>query len=165
MPLIRDAREGDLPAIVAIYNDSIPTRQATADTEPITVDSRRDWFGRHSPQRYALWVCESGIEIVAWLSFSPAFSGRPAYASTAEISLYVSSNHRRQGLGQALLARAVDQSPTLGLETLLALVFAHNAASLSLFGKFQFRPWGYLPKIAKLDKVEGDLIILGRRVL
>lgn len=161
MPLIRDAREGDLPAIVAIYNDSIPERRATADTEPVSVDSRRDWFAQHSPQHYPLWVCESGIEITGWLSLS-SFRDRPAYAPTAEVSLYVASDHRRRGIGQALLARAVDQAPALGLETLLALVFAHNAPSLSLFRKFRFQQWGYLPKIAKLDEVERDLVILGR---
>ncbi|MGA2819104.1 MAG: N-acetyltransferase family protein [Anaerolineales bacterium] len=161
MLLIRDAREEDLPAIVAIYNDSIPERRASADSRPISVDSRREWFGQHSPQHYALWVCESGIEIVGWLSFSP-FYGRPAYASTAEISLYVASHHRRRGIGQALLAKAMDQAPALGLGTLLAFVFAHNAPSLSLFRKFRFQQWGYLPKIAKLDEVERDLVILGR---
>lgn len=164
MTLIRDAREGDLPAIVAIYNDSVPGRLSTGDTEPVSVDSRRAWFASHSPRHYALWVCESGDEIAAWLSFSPPFSGRCAYASTADISLYVASSHRRQGLGRALLARAVDQAPALGLEAVLAMVFAHNTASLSLFGEFRFQTWGYLPAIAKLDGIERDLVILGRKV-
>ena len=38
---IRDAARDDLPAIVAIYNASIPGRLATADTEPVTVASRK----------------------------------------------------------------------------------------------------------------------------
>ena len=46
---IRDATETDLPAIVEIYNASIPGRMATADTERISVDSRRDWFRDHVP--------------------------------------------------------------------------------------------------------------------
>jgi phosphinothricin acetyltransferase len=42
--LIRHAQKADLPAIVAIYNAAIPGHLATADTEPVTVDSREDWF-------------------------------------------------------------------------------------------------------------------------
>jgi len=36
---IRDAREADLARIVAIYNEAVPGRRATADTEPVSVQS------------------------------------------------------------------------------------------------------------------------------
>ena len=48
-PAIRHAALPDLPAIVAIYNDSIPGRLATADTAPVSVDSRREWFAAFDP--------------------------------------------------------------------------------------------------------------------
>src|SRR5205085_9928438 len=41
---VRDAVKGDLPAIVEIYNAAIPGRMATADTEPVSVESRQPWF-------------------------------------------------------------------------------------------------------------------------
>ena len=44
--IIRDAREADLPAIVAIYNATIPERMATADTEPVSVESDLVIVGR-----------------------------------------------------------------------------------------------------------------------
>lgn len=34
------ATKADLPAVVAIYNQIIPSRLATADLEPVTVASR-----------------------------------------------------------------------------------------------------------------------------
>lgn len=37
---IRDAVETDLGSIVKIYNQSIPDRMATADTQPVTVGDR-----------------------------------------------------------------------------------------------------------------------------
>ena len=40
--LIREATEEDLPAIVEIYNQSIPAGWSTADTRPITVAERVD---------------------------------------------------------------------------------------------------------------------------
>ena len=36
-PLVRDAVEADLPAIVAIYNATIPGGMVTADTTPVSI--------------------------------------------------------------------------------------------------------------------------------
>jgi phosphinothricin acetyltransferase len=160
---IRDAREGDLPRIVAIYNEAIPGRLATADTEPVSVASRLPWFAEHTPGRRPLWVAESEGVIVGWLSFQ-SFYGRPAYAATAEVSVYVGIAAQRGGVGRQLLTRAVERAPTLDLATLVALVFGHNAPSLALFERTGFERWGCLPRVARLDGVERDLLILGRRV-
>lgn len=162
-PLIRDAHQRDLPRIVAIYNEAIPGRRATADTEPVSVASRRAWFGEHAPERRPLWVAEHDGLVVGWLSFQ-SFYGRPAYAATAEISVYVSGQAQRGGIGRRLLGRAIERSPALGLATLVAFVFGHNEPSLRLFEREGFTRWGHLPRVARLDAVERDLVILGRRV-
>jgi L-amino acid N-acyltransferase YncA len=162
-PLIRDARPADLPRVVAIYNEAIPGRLATADTEPISVASRQAWFGEHTPARRPLWVAERERVIVGWLSFQ-SFYGRPAYAATAEISVYVSGDAQRGGIGRRLLARAIESAPALGLATLVAFVFGHNEPSLRLFEREGFQRWGHLPRVARLDGIERDLVILGRRV-
>ena len=41
---IRDALKQDLVQIVEIYNSNIPSHLATADTQPITIESRLQWF-------------------------------------------------------------------------------------------------------------------------
>jgi len=160
---VRDARETDLARIVAIYNEAIPGRQATADTEPVSVDSRRDWFRAHAPARRPLWVAERDGTVVGWLSFQD-FYGRPAYGATAELSVYVSGAAQRGGVGRHLLARAIERAPGLGLATLLGFVFAHNGPSVGLFERHGFARWAHLPRVARLDGVERDLLILGRRV-
>ena len=160
---IRDARIEDLPAIVEIYNATIPGRMVTADTEPVSVQSREKWFEEHSPDFRPLWVMEQENEICGWLSFQ-SFYGRPAYNSTVEISIYISGRFRRQGLGHLFLQKAIDASPQLRIKTVLGFIFGHNEPSLSLFHKFGFRRWGRLPKVAELGGIERDLIILGKRV-
>ncbi|MBW4446210.1 MAG: GNAT family N-acetyltransferase [Spirirestis rafaelensis WJT71-NPBG6] len=160
---IRHATETDLPAIVAIYNAAIPSRMATADLEPVSVASRLAWFGGRSPSKRPIWVIEVEGVVAGWLSFQ-SFYGRPAYHSTAEISIYIASAYHQRGLGRQLLAQAIQQSPSLGLNTLLGLIFAHNQPSLKLFEKFSFQSWGYLPKVAELDGIERDLVIMGLRI-
>jgi phosphinothricin acetyltransferase len=48
---MRKANENDLERIVAIYNSTIASRRSTADTVPVTVESRREWFLEHDEKR------------------------------------------------------------------------------------------------------------------
>lgn len=161
---IRIAQLADLPAIVAIYNASIPGRMATADTALVTVDERAGWFAEFDPKRRPLWVfCTATNDPVGWLSVR-SFYGRPAYHATAEIGTYVAPEARRAGVARHLLAHALHHAPGLGLRTLLAFVFGHNEPSIALFERAGFSSWGRLPSVAELDGIERDLVILGRRV-
>lgn len=165
--MIRDAREDDLPAIVAIYNASIPGRLATADTDPVSVDARRSWFRDRAWDRHPVWVStqEQGASerVTGWLSFGK-FYGRPAYLATAEVSIYVDPGAQRRGIARALLQEAIARAPALGLTTFLGFVFAHNSPSVALCESFGFREWGRLPRVAQLDGIERDLLILGLRI-
>jgi L-amino acid N-acyltransferase YncA len=160
--MIRDAVESDLEAIVRIYNASIPGRLATADTEPVSTESRRAWF-RDRDARHPLWVFERDDRVAGWLSFGK-FYGRPAYAATAEVSIYVDPSVQRGGIATRLMERALAQASDLGLTTFLGFVFAHNDRSVQLCRKFGFDEWGRLPRVALLDGVERNLLILGRRI-
>lgn len=161
--IIEEAEISDLDRIVEIYNETIAGRMVTADLEPVTVASRETWFHEHSPHRRPLWVMKSGEKIIAWLSFQ-SFYGRPAYNATAEISIYISGEYRGCGIGSLFLDKAIAACPELSINTLLGFVFAHNEPSLALLRKKGFEQWAYLPKVANLDGVERDLVILGRRV-
>jgi L-amino acid N-acyltransferase YncA len=160
---IRDATIEDLPAIVAIYNFTVPARVVTADTEPVSVASRQQWFADHSPARRPLWVAEESGQVAGWLSYS-SFYGRPAYDSTCEVSLYLAPEYRHQGLGTQMLLRCIEHAPRIRVTTLLGFIFGHNELSLRLFEKMGFLRWGCLPRVAVLDSLERDLIIMGRRV-
>jgi L-amino acid N-acyltransferase YncA len=78
--VIRHARPSDLERVVAIYNQTIPGRLATADLEPVTVEQRRAWFHDRDPARRPLWVAERDGDVAGWLSVNE-FYGRAAYAA------------------------------------------------------------------------------------
>jgi L-amino acid N-acyltransferase YncA len=161
---IRNAEFIDLSTIVDIYNSTIPGRMVTADTEPVSVESREKWFHEHSPSYRPLWVVEYQGGICGWVSFQ-SFYGRPAYHATAEISIYIHENYRGKKLGKFLIQKAIDACPKLQIKTLLGFIFGHNDPSMKLFTKFGFEKWGHLPNVAELDGIERDLLILGKRVL
>jgi len=188
---IRPATESDLKAIVEIYNSTIDSGIATADTKPVSIESRLSWFHDRDFNRRPIWVVDidpkmgkladprieklgeskivnlfsrrSQETVIAWLSFKD-FYGRPAYRYTAEISIYVAPDHRGQGIADGLMKKAIADCPQLRIKTLLAFVFGHNIPSVNLFAKHGFTRWGLLPQIAEIDKTERDLLILGRRI-
>lgn len=161
--VFRLARIEDLPIIVEIYNSTIPSKMVTADTSPVTVESRTPWFKAHNPEKRPLWVVEDEGEICGWVGLQ-SFRDRPAYDETAEISLYLHENYRGKGLGKIILNQVEKECPKLGIDTLLALIFAHNEPSIRLFSGLGFEQWGYLPGVTRLGGVKRDVAILGKKV-
>ena len=159
---IRNAELKDLNSIVEIYNSTIDSGIVTADTEYVTVESKMEWFYSHQGNR-PLWVAEAGDTVAGWLSFH-SFYGRPAYDISAEIGIYINEKYRGKQLGKTLLKKAIEQSPSLGIENLIGFIFADNAISLHLFYQEGFTKWGYLPAVAKFEKRYQDLVITGRKI-
>lgn len=158
----RHATQTDLPAIVDIYNSVIPGRMVTADTEPVSVASKLNWFNHHNPSK-PLFIVENNGKIIGWVSLE-SFYGRPAYNQTAEVSVYLHETARGKGYGKEILKHIIDQAPSFGIKTLLGYIFAHNEPSLKLFKSFGFEQWAMFPNVAVLDGVERSLIIVGKRV-
>jgi L-amino acid N-acyltransferase YncA len=159
----RNATIGDLTQIIEIYNSTIPSRMVTADTEPVSVESRVEWFEKHTPDKRPLWIVEKENIMIGWVALH-SFYGRAAYDKTAEISIYLHENFRGKGFGKQVLREASEKSRKLGIHTLLGYIFSHNTPSLKLFYDDGFSEWGFLKDIAELDGVPRSLVIVGKRI-
>jgi L-amino acid N-acyltransferase YncA len=161
---IRIATIRDLPAIVDIYNESVPGGWSTADTRPISVESRQAWFKEFDTNRRPIWVVEQQGTVVGWVSLSSFYAGRPAYDATAEISLYLASRAQRQGLGKAVKEWVLGQCPRLGITTVLSMYFDHNLATERLNEQLGFEKVGHLKNIAIVDGQSRGLVIAAKRI-
>lgn len=157
------ATENNLNDIVSIYNATISTRQSTADTTEVSVESRLEWFRQHDPKKCPLLVHEENNKVVAWVSFQ-SFYGRPAYERTREISIYLSPEYRGKGLGRSLLLESLELTKQLDIKTVVCFIFSHNIPSIKLFKSLGFEEWGKLPNVAEMDGKEYSLSIIGKRV-
>lgn len=157
------AEATDLSAIVAIYNQSIPSKKATADLIPVSLDSRQAWFdAHHHDDRRPIYIVKNPSgKIIAWGSFSNLYD-RPAYHISSEISIYVDSDYQGQGIAGELIDWMLTQAPALGIHNVLALIFAHNTASLRLFTRLGFREWGRMPQVCDMDTFTADVVMLGK---
>lgn len=161
---IRIAESGDLPAIVEIYNQAIPSNSSTARTKPVTVDERRVWFQEHDPHRHPIFIAELDGCVVGWCSLSEYRPGRPALRYTAELSYYVDTQYHRQGIGRELISHAIKASPSLGIRNLVAVLIDRNDASRKLLEKLDFQQWGYLPQVLDFFGHECGEYYYGKRV-
>ena len=160
---MRPATETDLPEIVSIYNSTVASRVATADTEEVSCESRLAWFRRHEAEGSPILVHEEAGQVVAWTSLS-AFYGRPAYQRTAEVGIYIREKFRERGLGSRLLSETIEIASKTGLKVLLAFIFTHNIISLRLFESRGFEQWGLLPDVAEMDGRQYSLLIMGTHI-
>ena len=162
--IIRLAQIDDLPAIVDIYNQSIPSKQSTGDTQPLRVEDRMIWFREHLPEKHPIFVAEVDGQAAGWCSLSAYRPGRAALRFTAEISYYIGLAYHRQGIATALVEHALAACPRPQIRHLFAIVLEGNGASLKLLEKMGFEQWGYLPRVADFDGKEVGHLYYGRHV-
>ena len=161
--VLRIAELDDLLWIVAVYNSTIASRLSTADLEPVSVESRTEWFMQHQVKNRPLWIAEENDVPIGWISLSD-FKTRNAYHLTAEISVYLDEKHRGGGLGKLVLKEAIRCCEELGIRNLVALIFSHNLASVKLFADAGFMEWGHLPEVAEMDGKLYSVKILGKKL-
>jgi len=92
-------------------------------------------------QSAAVFVAEAPEGVVGRLSV--AREVHPASRHVAELGLMVARSHRRQGVGRALLAQAVEWARDVGVTKLELHVFPHNEPALRLYESFGFEREGY----------------------
>lgn len=148
---------GDWDQVRAIYLAGVATGQATFET---TAPDWERWDTGHLP-KFRL-VARAGEKVVGWAALSPV-STRKVYAGVAEVSIYVGLECQGQGIGRALLEALVARSEEGWIWTLQASIFPENKASLALHQKCGFREVGRRERIAQLNGVWRDTILLERR--
>jgi RimJ/RimL family protein N-acetyltransferase len=94
---------------------------------------------RRSPHA-AVFVAENEDGVIARLSL--ARDSHPASAHVADLGLMVAGEHRRRGIGRALLEQAVEWARASGIEKLELHVFPHNEPAIKLYEQFGFEREG-----------------------
>ena len=161
---IRNATEADLPAIVDIYNQSIPAGWSTADTRPIQVSERIEWFRKFDRDKRPIWVAEVDGQVAATAYLSSFYGGRPAYDATAEVSVYVGTAYHQRGIGRRLKQFVIGECPRLGVTTLLSMHFDHNEATRRINESLGFEQLGHLTEIAMVQGHKRGLVISALRI-
>lgn len=158
MATVRQMRETDLPAVLAIYAAGIEAGGATLTAE---APSMADWDRAHLP--VCRLVAERDGNIIGFAALTP-FSARSVYRGVGELSVYVDPAWQGQGVGRMLMDALLAQSQAHGFWTLLAKVLSGNGASLRLHERSGFRVVGVHERFGQdKDGVWQDIVLLERR--
>jgi len=133
----RTAAQGDLPGILAIYNDAILTTTAVFSYQPHTMAMRAEWFAARQAAGHPVLVATDAGRITGFASLGP-FRAWPAYKYSLENSVYVAADARGKGIGNLLLGALLIEARKLDVHTVIASVEASNEASLRLHTRHGF---------------------------
>jgi phosphinothricin acetyltransferase len=147
--IIDPMNPSDWEQVRAIYVEGIKNGNSTFE---IDVPNWEKWDATHL-QKPRFVAREQG-NILGFISLAPV-SSRAVYAGVAEVSLYVGSLYRKQGIGSALMSSLIAASEKAGIWTLQGSIFPENVANIALVKKHGFREIGRREKIAKMTY--GDL--------
>jgi phosphinothricin acetyltransferase len=163
MPEIRDAREADLPAILAIYNDVVATSTAIYRDDPATLEDRRSWFAARQQEGQPVLVAVDGETVIGFAAFG-GFRPWPGYRFTVEHSVHVRADRRGQGVGGALMGPLIARATALGMHVMIAGVDAGNEPSIRFHERFGFRKVAHLPEVGFKFGRWLDLVLMQRRL-
>ena len=142
---IRMAVPGDAPQMLAIYGPVVRETAISFETDPPTQEK----FSRRiaeTLQSLPWLVCVCDNRIVGY-AYATTFRSRSGYRWSVEVSVYVSLEYRRRGVGAALYGSLFQGLWLLGYYNAYAGISLPNPASVNLHESMGFLPVGIFPSV------------------
>ena len=155
--IVDELKSSDWEQVRSIYLQGIKAGNSTFETD---APSWELWDAAH--HTFARLVARDGNEVLGWAALSPV-SKRTVYRGVAEVTVYIAESARGQGIGRVLLEALIAESERNGIWTLQASIFPENTASAQLHLRCGFREVGRRERIAMLNGVWRDTLLLERR--
>lgn len=136
--IIRKAEIKDIEALLDIYNYEVENTTATFDLNKKTIEQWTTWYENHNIGNHPLIVAEVDGVVAGYASLS-TYREKEAYKSTVELSVYVATSFRRQGVATALMEeiiRLAREDETT--HTVVSVITSENNESVRLHEKFGF---------------------------
>jgi phosphinothricin acetyltransferase len=146
---IRRAEQGDLPALLEIYNHYVRETPITFDIEPRTLAQRQAWLdGFAQTGRYQCFVAVKDGAAIGWASSHP-YKDRAAYDTTVMSSVYLVPDATGQGLGRRLYATLFEALAAEDIHRVFVGITLPNEASVRLHLAFGFQPVGTYREVGR----------------
>lgn len=164
---IRAATNEDMPAILAIYEESVLNGISTYELVAPDLAEITQRFEAITSLGYPFIVGMIGEDLAGY-AYASAFRTRPAYRFIVEDSIYMAPNARGKGLGKILLVQLIEQCAQLGFRQMFAVIGGPEPASVFLHRRCGFEDCGTMrgsgykfgkwldTKIMQLALGEGD---------
>jgi phosphinothricin acetyltransferase len=147
--VIRRVEQGDLAALLDIYNHYVRETPATFDIEPRTLAQRQAWLdGFASTGRYQCFVAVQDGQAIGWAS-SHCYKDRAAYDTTVMSSIYLAPEMTGKGIGRRLFSALFDALKNEDIHRVFGGITQPNEASVRLHLAFGFEPVGVYREVGR----------------
>lgn len=144
MMRIREAVDGDIPDIQAIYAHHVLHGTGSFEEIPPSVEEMAARF-RECGDRGWDWLVATDATGVLGYAYYNQYRDREAYRFTAEDSIYVREDVRGQGVGKALVARLIEEATARGFRQMIAVIGdSDNVGSIGVHASLGFHRVGVL---------------------
>jgi L-amino acid N-acyltransferase len=144
--VIDGATRGDLPQILAIYNEVIRNSTAVYTEEELTPAQGETWFDAKMGQGFPLIVARDASGIAGFGTFGD-FRAWPCYRHSVEHSVHVRSDRRGKGVGRALIRELLARAAASSKHVMIAGIDADNAVSIGLHRSLGFASVGHFHEV------------------
>lgn len=138
---LRPANRDDVPAIHAIYEESVLNGVATYEIAPPSLAEMGGRFDAITGNGYPFLVAEQDGKIAGY-AYASAFRMRAAYRYLVEDSIYLAPSARGRGIGRALLERLIQECAELGFRQMVAVIGGAHPASIAVHAALGFASCG-----------------------
>lgn len=146
---IRRVAQGDLPALLDIYNHYVVNTPITFDLEPRTLAQRQEWLDQFAPSgKYQCFIAARGNRAIGWVC-SAKFKEKDAYATSIETSIYVAPGEGGKGLGRRLYETLFDALKGEDIHRAFGGITQPNEASVALHKTVGFEHIGTYREIGR----------------
>ena len=136
---VREGADADLEAINEIYNHYVLESHYTFDDDPLSMDTRREWFTHYATTgRHRLFVALDGQRVAGYAS-SSRFRPKPGYLTSIETSIYLAPDATGKGAGTRLYETLFKSLEKEDLHRAYAGIALPNPESIALHEKFGFK--------------------------
>ena len=143
----RPATYSDLGKIVEIYNHYVLNTHFTFDTEPFTIETRREWWTLFDYERYQCWVITN--ESLLGYACSIPFKSKRAYETSVEVSVYLDVQATKQGLARQLYERLFTELSVRDVHRAYAGIALPNEPSVQFHERFGFKQVGTFNQVGR----------------
>ena len=143
---IRDALPEDAAAIAEIYNYYIRETIITFEEKPVSPAEIKKRIQEAQSITLPWLIAELHDEIVGY-AYASKWKERTAYRFSVEVTVYVSPNHFRHGIGCQLYNQLFPALKAKGVHTAMGGIALPNNASVGLHEKFGFEKAAHLKEV------------------
>ncbi|MGH7475987.1 MAG: GNAT family N-acetyltransferase [Longimicrobiales bacterium] len=146
LPTIRLAAPQDAAAIHDIYAPIVRDTAISFEWEVPTLAEVRSRIDRVLADGFPWLVAEVAGQVGGY-AYASAFRSRIAYSWTAEVSVYVHSEHHRRGIGRSVYGSLLRLLELQGYRSAYGIATTPNPGSERLHRTLGFQQVGHFPRV------------------